>query len=427
MTWTPTSSPTRRAAAAPASVAAFTEPTSPRMMAVTRPASTFCQLTSTTFAVFSIASAASIMLTRPRVSIIPSASPMSGRSSSADSFCFTMPCSCSPNSITAQRRPMNDPMNLVVARDATLERILDATFPVWHDGLTRRAYGQLNDAQMRTAWGAANLHRMALVDASGRLLSSAKRYRLTAGVHGRRVRVCGLGAVFTPQGQRGRGYASELVNRLVPEARDEGADLAMLFSEIGPAFYERLSFQPVPLDEVTLAVDRKDGAPAMLVRAGAESDLPALASMHTTRSAVSSFALQRDPSYIQFSLARKRLRAGLAPPGLRQVEFHVAEEGASAVAYVILSVNDHGWTLDEAGDRDPAGARLGAMLQVLAAREPSAGAPAIRGWWPRAFPVPPQIEIVNTRQPRDRLMMRVLGDLPLPGAGDAFYWRGDVF
>src|SRR6188474_1513001 len=77
MTWTPTSSPTRRAAAAPASVAAFTDPTSPRMIAVTRPASTFCQLTSTTFAVLSMASAASIMPTRPRVSIMPSASPTS--------------------------------------------------------------------------------------------------------------------------------------------------------------------------------------------------------------------------------------------------------------------------------------------------------------------------------------------------------------
>src|SRR5688572_31076003 len=47
------------------------------MSAVTSPASTFCQLTSTTFAVFNIASAASIMPTRPRVSIMPSASPTS--------------------------------------------------------------------------------------------------------------------------------------------------------------------------------------------------------------------------------------------------------------------------------------------------------------------------------------------------------------
>src|SRR5262245_15461054 len=47
-------------------------------MAVTSPASTFCQPTRTTLAAFTIASAASIMPTRPRVSTRPSASP--GRS-----------------------------------------------------------------------------------------------------------------------------------------------------------------------------------------------------------------------------------------------------------------------------------------------------------------------------------------------------------
>ncbi len=77
MTCTPTSSPTRRAAAAPASVAAFTEPTSPRTIAVTRPASTFCHPTNTTFAALHMASAASIIPTRPRVSTMPSASPIS--------------------------------------------------------------------------------------------------------------------------------------------------------------------------------------------------------------------------------------------------------------------------------------------------------------------------------------------------------------
>src|SRR5262245_1296884 len=46
-------------------------------MAVTSPASTFCQPTKTTFAVFTIASAASIIPTSPRVSTIPSASPSS--------------------------------------------------------------------------------------------------------------------------------------------------------------------------------------------------------------------------------------------------------------------------------------------------------------------------------------------------------------
>src|SRR6185503_5509231 len=76
MTCTETSSPTRRAAAAPASVAAFTAATSPRTIAVTYPAPIFSQPTSVTFAALTIASAASIIATRPLVSTIPNASPI---------------------------------------------------------------------------------------------------------------------------------------------------------------------------------------------------------------------------------------------------------------------------------------------------------------------------------------------------------------
>src|SRR3984885_14604830 len=76
MTCTEISSPTRRAAAAPASVAARTEATSPRTSTVTYPDPIFSHPTICTFAAFTIASAASIMATIPRVSIIPRASPM---------------------------------------------------------------------------------------------------------------------------------------------------------------------------------------------------------------------------------------------------------------------------------------------------------------------------------------------------------------
>ena len=194
----------------------------------------------------------------------------------------------------------------------------------------------------------------------------------------------GIGAVFTPPLQRGHGYASQLVERLLEMERHDGALLAGLFSEIDPAFYQRLGFTTVPLEEVTVRVERRDGAPAMLVRAGDERDLPALEAMHRVRSADVRFALDRDRSMIQYALSKKRLLAGLGPAGLRQVEFVVAEEGASAVAYAVLHENANGWTLEEAGDRDPSGARLGAMLQVLVAREPSAPAPLIRAWWPQS-------------------------------------------
>ena len=70
----PTTSPTRLAAAEPASMAALTAATSPTIIAVTRPLPIFCQPISVTFAAFNIASLASTSAVRPLVSIMPRAS-----------------------------------------------------------------------------------------------------------------------------------------------------------------------------------------------------------------------------------------------------------------------------------------------------------------------------------------------------------------
>lgn len=319
-------------------------------------------------------------------------------------------------------------MHIVPADGPLLEQILDDAFPIWNEGLTRPAYGRWNAAQLRTTWGRAHLHRVALVAADGALLASAKRYRFDVSLDGREGWMCGIGALLTPARLRGRGHAGRLVEMLLQQERQAGALCAALFSEIGAPFYERLGFTRVPMDEVTVQVTRKAGAPAMLVRAGEERDLPALAEMHSIRCAGVRFSLRRSASLVGFALARRRLLAGLGPPGLRQLEFFVAEEGASAVAYVVLSVNANGWTLEEAGDRDPAAARLGAILQVLLEREPAKTTPLIRAWWPRAFPVPPQIALTDRTDARDLLMMRPLADVALPArAEDVFYWRSDAF
>ena len=319
-------------------------------------------------------------------------------------------------------------MNVVPARGALLDEILDLTHPLWGEGLSRRAYAQWNAAQMRTPWGRQHLERVALVGGDGALLATAKRYRFDVRLGGRDGWMCGIGALFTPPDRRGRGNGGQLVERLVEDARAAGALVAGLFSEIGTGYYDRLGFAAVPLDEVTVTVARQGGSPAMLVRSGEERDLEAVAAMHEVRAAGAPFALRRSAAQVGYALARKRLLAGLSPPGTRQVEFFVAEEGASAVAYVLLSQNAHGWTLQEAGDRDPAGARLGGMLQVLLAREPSHRTPLIRAWWPRTFAVPPQVALVDRSDARDVFMLRPLADVALPTrAEDVFYWRSDHF
>ncbi len=319
-------------------------------------------------------------------------------------------------------------MRVVVAEGELINRILDVTFPQWHEGLNRHAYGRWNAVQARMPWALGRLCRFALLDEAGNLLASLKRYRYDARLDGRDGWLCGIGAVFTAPERRGLGHATHLLTHVIEQAQAEGALLAGLFSEVGGAFYQRLGFAAVPLDERTVRVRLKHGAPAMLVRAGDERDLPSIADMHQTRAAHARFALRRDPASLRFALARKRAFAGLSANGTRQVEFFVAEEGSSAVAYVVLSMNQHGWTLEEAGDRDPAGARLGAILQVLVAREPAGQMPLIRAWWPRSFAVPPQLELTERTDPKDLFMVRPLADVAPPESGaDVFYWHSDAF
>ena len=322
------------------------------------------------------------------------------------------------------------PFHVIPAVGDVLERVLDDTFPLWHDGLSRAHYGKSWMAQLKTPWGAAHLDRVALVDGP-HIVSSAKRYDLSLRLDGRIRRVLGIGAVFTAEAYRGRGAARELIARLLETAVTEGQEFAMLFSEIPPAFYERLEFVPVPLTEWVIEVDQKrGGAPAILVRSGDERDLPHIVEMSAIRSAGARLALDRSEDFVRFGITRKRLLSGLSPAGVRTTEFLVAEEGHQAVAYLVATEQDGRWMIEEAGDRDPAGARLGAMLQVMLARHPSERLPEIRGWWPQSL-VPPQLKVAASMPTQEVLMIRPLRDrmLPLPplAAAEVVYWHSDYF
>jgi hypothetical protein len=115
----------------------------------------------------------------------------------------------------------------------------------------------------------------------------------------------------------------------------------------------------------------------------------------------------------------------------------MAEEGASAAAYVVISVQGPDaaagevvWTIEDAGDRDPSGARVGAIVQVLIARDPAEKRPSIAAWLPAGF-LPPQITVVGEQQSAELMMVR-----PLTAAGEPvrtlreeeiLYWKNDLF
>ncbi len=325
-------------------------------------------------------------------------------------------------------------MEVVPAEGRYLEQILDASFATWGEGLSRSGYEKFNVAQRRTIWGARHLQRFALVDGD-EVLASAKSYSISGRLDGRDVLIAGLGAVFTPPEHRGRGYARALIERMLARAARSGASLALLFSEIGAEFYTRLGFVVIPRVTSSLAIDlsrvARRGAPAVLVRSGVAGDLPFIADISASMSSGTGyrFALSRPADWIEYAISKKRLLAALGP-GTRHVQFFVVEEGGRAVAYAVTVNAPGGWLLEECGDRDPSGARVGALLQVLAAREPSLTPPSIRAWLPGKW-IPPQLAVTGREPAAELMMMRSLVpaarlDPPLR-EGDVIYWHNDVF
>jgi hypothetical protein len=86
-------------------------------------------------------------------------------------------------------------------------------------------------------------------------------------------------------------------------------------------------------------------------------------------------APQRFQLFVRAGSERPRAqKAGALIIPIRQLHFFIAEEGITAAAYVVISIVGRTWTIEECGNRDPSGARVGAILQPLIAREPVSSA-----------------------------------------------------
>jgi GNAT superfamily N-acetyltransferase len=308
-----------------------------------------------------------------------------------------------------------------------LDRIIDATHSLRPQGLSQHAYRKFASAQMKIAWASTHQRRYALVDGAT-LLASAVQYDLAAVIDAQRVRVCGIGSVFTEAGHHDRGHAQSLIERLLDRAERDGAEMALMFSEVDG---RPLGFMEIPLTEIELTVleSPRYGAPMTLVRGGEERDLAAIAAMGQIRARQFRFHLDRNVALIQHAIMRKRLLAGLGSAGARELHFFIAEEGITAAAYIVISVSGREWTIEECGDRDGSGARVGALLQALVAREPVERRPSIRGWLPHEFR-PPQVTIASATPSSQAMMVRFLGSqrsqTTLSG-DEVLYWRSDVF
>jgi GNAT superfamily N-acetyltransferase len=161
----------------------------------------------------------------------------------------------------------------VVAVDDYVRDVLPRTAALWAGARTFDQYAAEFRAVAGSGWGKRRFRTVGL-RIGGALVASCKRYERDLRCGDRIYRAAGIGAVFTPDELRGRGYATALIAAFLDAERDAGTDLAYLFSDLHPAFYARLGF--VALASRTIAL-RADTLPGDRVEVAVVSDADATA------------------------------------------------------------------------------------------------------------------------------------------------------
>ncbi|GAC1420312.1 MAG: hypothetical protein NVSMB5_12700 [Candidatus Velthaea sp.] len=219
-------------------------------------------------------------------------------------------------------------MQLLTIASADYARdVLPLSNELWAEGRTFEQYVDEFNAIASSAYGRRRFRTLGLrID--GEIVASFKRYERELRCGARTLRVAGIGAVFTPTDLRGRGYASAMLGAFLDAERDAGTDIAYLFSDIHPSFYERLGFVALPSRTFSL---RADSLPSrrLDISTVEDADWTAIRRCFDTLDARRPVAFKRTPLVWDWL----RLGARSSKPDGQRINL-IVRKNRSAIAYV---------------------------------------------------------------------------------------------
>jgi len=163
-----------------------------------------------------------------------------------------------------------------------------------------------------------------------------------------------VGAVFTPPELRRRGHAAAMLRAVMDDYASRGGQAAVLFSDIGVRYYERLGFRALESRECTVGVSELPRLPGS-TRPALAGDEPLMTRLFAASRGDRTFALARDGWTLRFQL--RRLRELARARGSGEPEWGLIAEGRSGEGAAMLrlgrdgvDVLDAAWTTDAARD-----------------------------------------------------------------------------
>jgi GNAT superfamily N-acetyltransferase len=273
-------------------------------------------------------------------------------------------------------------LRLVSATPEQMEAVYRESHAIWGSGLSFEEYLAYWRDLMATPWARRRFHFEVWLGEDGRVLSSLKVYRLEVDLLGRRGGAAGIGAVFTPQAERGRGHAAAMLRAVVEAARRRGDLAAFLFSDIGTRYYEALGFQALPAEETRATLRRASKrAPAgWRLRAFRPDDLDAVMEVQADARCGAQFAVVRDRAYWEFLLERARGFFQRHDGSGLERRYRVAERDGRFAGYLFASEAGGVWTIREAGAPGNDPEAIASILRAGAAEARADGARDVEAW-----------------------------------------------
>ncbi len=248
--------------------------------------------------------------------------------------------------------------------EAYAEKVLPLTAALWANGRTFDAYVAQTLELARTAYSKRHYETLGL-RVGKKIVASFKRYQRMARLGEHRLAAIGIGAVFTPVEQRGRGYASAMLAMALDAARAQRFDFAYLFSDIHPQFYKTLGFVELSSRLITFRADSLSHK-RLDIATLSQKDLPGIRRCFDATESRRDWGFERGPAFWKWL----QTRIGHGSEHARGQAVHlVAHRGRAVAAYVLgqREPKHDAYVLDEFGfasEKDRA--LIGPLLRAAA-------------------------------------------------------------
>jgi predicted N-acetyltransferase YhbS len=246
--------------------------------------------------------------------------------------------------------------------EAQIAAAVQQVHAIWGGDYTPGAYLEHVHEQIGRSDGA--LSYAGVIDDSGKLIASYKRYDVVLASPDGPVHALGIGAVFTPEAKRGQGLAAGMLAAAMQRSRERGQRMALLFSEIEPSYYERLGFRRLPAKTYSANVAILPREPE--VEVSACDDFATLLGLHERSQSVDGWWMKRTESSFRYWAWRHGTRARF-----------LISRGGETLGYLSVAIRAQALWVEDAARVNAPREVLWVALRRLAER---AGRSEVAGW-----------------------------------------------